>query len=455
MSIIRGRFSKEADKKVIQYSESLSYDSRLYPYDIKGSLAHVKMLAKQNIIPKEDADKITKGLIEIKDELDNGIFVFNEELEDIHISIESRLKELIGDSAGRLHTARSRNDQIALDMRLYVRDKTKDAIQAITDLEKVIVEQAEKNKGTIMPGYTHTQLAQPILLAHHLLAYFEMFERDKARFADSYKRTDVMPLGSAALSGSPYNVDREFVAKELGFESVTQNSMDAVSDRDFVIEYLSNAAITMMHLSRMAEEIVLWSTSEFGFMTLDDAYTTGSSIMPQKKNSDVAELGRGKTGRVYGNLQRMLVTMKGLPLSYNRDLQEDKEGLFDTVDTLLLSLEVFTGMLEAAEYNTENMSRSLKNDIILATDIADYLVKKGLPFRDAHRIVGNIVNYATTNNMNLMDINLEKYKEFCELFEADVKDISVESSIKSKNVIGGTAPEQIEYQLKRARKLLD
>jgi argininosuccinate lyase len=455
MSIIRGRFSKEADKKVIQYSESLSYDSRLYPYDIKGSLAHVKMLAKQNIIPKEDADKITKGLIEIKDELDNGIFVFNEELEDIHISIESRLKELIGDSAGRLHTARSRNDQIALDMRLYVRDKTKDAIQAITDLEKVIVEQAEKNKETIMPGYTHTQLAQPILLAHHLLAYFEMFERDKARFADSYKRTDVMPLGSAALSGSPYNVDREFVAKELGFESVTQNSMDAVSDRDFVIEYLSNAAITMMHLSRMAEEIVLWSTSEFGFMTLDDAYTTGSSIMPQKKNSDVAELGRGKTGRVYGNLQRMLVTMKGLPLSYNRDLQEDKEGLFDTVDTLLLSLEVFTGMLETAEYNTENMSRSLKNDIILATDIADYLVKKGLPFRDAHRIVGNIVNYATTNNMNLMDINLEKYKEFCELFEADVKDISVESSIKSKNVIGGTAPEQIEYQLKRARKLLD
>ena len=455
MSIIRGRFSKEADKKVIQYSESLSYDSRLYPYDIKGSLAHVKMLAKQNIIPKEDADKITKGLIEIKDELDNGVFVFNEELEDIHISIESRLKELIGDSAGRLHTARSRNDQIALDMRLYVRDKTKDAIQAITDLEKVIVEQAEKNKGTIMPGYTHTQLAQPILLAHHLLAYFEMFERDKARFADSYKRTDVMPLGSAALSGSPYNVDREFVAKELGFESVTQNSMDAVSDRDFVIEYLSNAAITMMHLSRMAEEIVLWSTSEFGFMTLDDAYTTGSSIMPQKKNSDVAELGRGKTGRVYGNLQRMLETMKGLPLSYNRDLQEDKEGLFDTVDTLLLSLEVFTGMLETAEYNTENMARSLKNDIILATDIADYLVKKGLPFRDAHRIVGNIVNYATTNNMNLMDINLEKYKEFCELFEADVKDISVESSIKSKNVIGGTAPEQIEYQLKRARKLLD
>jgi argininosuccinate lyase len=455
MSIIRGRFSKEADKKVIQYSESLSYDSRLYPYDIKGSLAHVKMLAKQNIIPKEDADKITKGLIEIKDELDNGVFVFNEELEDIHISIESRLKELIGDSAGRLHTARSRNDQIALDMRLYVRDKTKDAIQAITDLEKVIVEQAEKNKETIMPGYTHTQLAQPILLAHHLLAYFEMFERDKARFADSYKRTDVMPLGSAALSGSPYNVDREFVAKELGFESVTQNSMDAVSDRDFVIEYLSNAAITMMHLSRMAEEIVLWSTSEFGFMTLDDAYTTGSSIMPQKKNSDVAELGRGKTGRVYGNLQRMLVTMKGLPLSYNRDLQEDKEGLFDTVDTLLLSLEVFTGMLETAEYNTENMARSLKNDIILATDIADYLVKKGLPFRDAHRIVGNIVNYATTNNMNLMDINLEKYKEFCELFEADVKDISVESSIKSKNVIGGTAPEQIEYQLKRARKLLD
>ncbi len=455
MSIIRGRFSKEADQKVIQYSESLSYDSRLYPYDIKGSLAHVKMLAKQNIIPKEDADKITKGLIEIKDELDNGVFVFNEELEDIHISIESRLKELIGDSAGRLHTARSRNDQIALDMRLYVRDKTKDAIQAITDLEKVIVEQAEKNKETIMPGYTHTQLAQPILLAHHLLAYFEMFERDKARFADSYKRTDVMPLGSAALSGSPYNVDREFVAKELGFESVTQNSMDAVSDRDFVIEYLSNAAITMMHLSRMAEEIVLWSTSEFGFMTLDDAYTTGSSIMPQKKNSDVAELGRGKTGRVYGNLQRMLVTMKGLPLSYNRDLQEDKEGLFDTVDTLLLSLEVFTGMLETAEYNTENMSRSLKNDIILATDIADYLVKKGLPFRDAHRIVGNIVNYATTNNMNLMDINLEKYKEFCELFEADVKDISVESSIKSKNVIGGTAPEQIEYQLKRARKLLD
>ncbi len=455
MSIIRGRFSKEADKKVIQYSESLSYDSRLYPYDIKGSLAHVKMLAKQNIIPKEDADKITKGLIEIKDELDNGIFVFNEELEDIHISIESRLKELIGDSAGRLHTARSRNDQIALDMRLYVRDKTKDAIQAITDLEKVIVEQAEKNKETIMPGYTHTQLAQPILLAHHLLAYFEMFERDKARFADSYKRTDVMPLGSAALSGSPYNVDREFVAKELGFESVTQNSMDAVSDRDFVIEYLSNAALTMMHLSRMAEEIVLWSTSEFGFMTLDDAYTTGSSIMPQKKNSDVAELGRGKTGRVYGNLQRMLVTMKGLPLSYNRDLQEDKEGLFDTVDTLLLSLEVFTGMLMTAKYNTENMARSLKNDIILATDIADYLVKKGLPFRDAHRIVGNIVNYATTNNMNLMDINLEKYKEFCELFEADVKDISVESSIKSKNVIGGTAPEQIEYQLKRARKLLD
>ncbi len=454
MSLIRGRFDKEADESVIAYSESISYDHVLYPYDIMGSKAHVSMLAKQGIVTEAEAKQITDGLDKVLKELDEGTFKFDKDLEDIHISIEARLKELIGQVAGKLHTARSRNDQVALDIRLYTRAMIEETLIKIHELQKVIVAQAEKNKGVMMPGYTHMQLAQPVLLSHHLMAYFEMFDRDYQRFADAYYRVNISPLGSGALAGSPYNVDREWVAEQLEMDGVTQNSIDAVSDRDSILDYMSAAAICMMHISRMAEEIVLWTTNEFGFMELDDAYTTGSSIMPQKKNSDVAELGRGKTGRVYGNLNRMLTIMKGLPLSYNRDLQEDKEGLFDTVETLLLSLDVFKGMLETATYKPEAMKRSLKNDAILATDMADYLVMKGLPFRDAHRVVGQIVNYAQHHKCGILSLPLEKYKEFCELFEEDVKKINVSYSIRSRNITGGTAPVQVAKQIRLAKNYL-
>ena len=385
MKPLRSRFQKEMDKSVQQYTASISFDQRLFRQDIAGSIAHAKMLARQGIISEKEAELITTGLVSIREEIEQGKFQFKPELEDIHMNIESRLFEKIGDVAGKLHTARSRNDQVALDLRLFTKEAIEETIQKLKGLQGALLEVAEANKSVVMPGYTHLQRAQPILLAHHLLAYFEMLERDIQRFKDCLKRTDVLPLGSGALAGVPYPVDRSFLAQELGFSQISQNSLDAVSDRDFVIEYQAAASMAMMHLSRLAEELILWSSAEFGFIEIDDAYATSSSIMPQKKNPDVAELARGKTGRTYGNLLGILTTMKSLPLSYNRDLQEDKEGLFDTVDTLLSTLEVFAGMIRTLKVNPGRTRQAAGEGYILATDIADYLVNKGIPFRQAHQ----------------------------------------------------------------------
>ncbi|MCJ7654009.1 MAG: argininosuccinate lyase, partial [Dehalococcoidia bacterium] len=393
-SHLRSRFHKGVDKAVEKYVASIPFDWRLYKQDIAGSIAHAQMLAKHGLITEKDAELIVSGLVAIRDEIEQGKLEFKPELEDIHMSIESRLFEKIGDVAGKLHTARSRNDQIALDTRLFTKEAISETVSGLRDFQRALLDIAEANKTAIMPGYTHLQQAQPILFAHHLLAYFEMLQRDVARFQDCLKRTDVLPLGSGALAGVAYSVDRNFVAKKLGFSDISANSLDAVSDRDFVIEYEAAAAMTMMHLSRLAEEMVLWSSAEFGFVELDEAYATSSSIMPQKKNPDVAELARGKTGRVYGNLMGLLTVMKGLPLAYNRDVQEDKEGLFDTVDTLLSTLEVFTGLIKTLKVNAARMQQAMSGSYILATDLADYLVRKGLPFRQAHDIVGKLVRYA-------------------------------------------------------------
>ena len=454
MSHIRGRFQKDAAEAVVKYTTSLPFDRRLYRQDTQGSIAHARMLAKQGIISADDAEGLEEGLKTVTKELDEGKFIFKPELEDIHMAIESRLLEIAGPIAGKLHTARSRNDQVALDMRLYTRDAITETMKGVRNFQLALVEQAEKNASVLMPGYTHMQLAQPILLGHHLLAYFEMLQRDYERFGDCFKRTDVMPLGSGALAGAAYNLDREFVAKELGFSGISRNSLDAVSDRDFVIEYMGAASICMMHISRLAEELVIWSSSEFGFVEMDDSYATASSIMPQKKNPDVAELGRGKTGRVFGHLAGMLATMKGLPLSYNRDLQEDKEGLFDTVDTLVASLEVFAGMVGTLEFKPQNMRRSLDKGFILATDVADYLVKKGLSFREAHGVTGRLVNYAIGKGKTLESMSLGEYREFSPLFEEDVRFITAETSIASKNVPGGTAPGEVSKQIIRCKKIL-
>jgi argininosuccinate lyase len=394
------------------------------------------------------------GLVSIREEIEQGKFQFKAELEDIHMNIEARLTEKIGDVAGKLHTARSRNDQVALDLRLFCKETIAETISGLRGLQSALLDVAEANRDVVVPGYTHLQRAQPILLAHHLLAYFEMLERDVQRFQDCLKRTDVLPLGSGAMAGVPYPIDRAFVAKDLGFSQISQNSLDAVSDRDFVIEYEAAASLTMMHLSRLGEEMVLWSSAEFGFIEIDDAYATGSSIMPQKKNPDVAELGRGKTGRVYGHLMGMLATMKGLPLSYNRDLQEDKEGLFDTVDTLLPTLAVFAGMVKSLKVKAERTSQAAGQGYILATDVADYLVKKGLPFRQAHSVVAKLVSYAVGKGKELHQLDLGEYRQLSPLFDAGVLEISVASSIKARNVLGGTAPEQVDAQLARARGLM-
>jgi argininosuccinate lyase len=455
VSLIRGRFKKEVDEAVARYTVSLPYDWRLYHYDIMGSIAHAKMLAKQGIIEKKDAGEIVRGLKEIKKEIEQGKFQFKQELEDIHMSIESRLTEKIGQAGARLHTARSRNDQVALDLRLFLKAVIANTISGIKDLQLALYNKAEANQSVILPGYTHLQPAQPVLFAHHFLAYFEMLQRDIGRFSDCLKRTDVMPLGSGALAGVSYNIDRDFVAKELGFSDITKNSLDAVSDRDCVIEYEADASLCMMHLSRLAEELILWSSSGFGFIELDESYTTGSSIMPQKKNPDVAELGRGKTGRVFGKLMAMLTTMKGLPLAYNRDLQEDKEGLFDTVDTLLSTLDVFTGMIDTLKVNEKAMSKALDKGYLLATDVADYLVKKGETFRSAHAAVGQLVNWAIENNRSFDKISLPEYKKFSPLFDEDVYLITFESSLSARNNPGGTAPGQVKTALRNARSILE
>ena len=453
-SHLRSRFHKGVDKAVEKYVASIPFDWRLYKQDIAGSMAHAQMLAKQGLISKKDAELIASGLVAIQGEIEQGKLEFKPELEDIHMSIESRLFEKIGDVAGKLHTARSRNDQIALDMRLFTKEAISETVSGLRDFQRALLDIAEANKAAIMPGYTHLQQAQPVLFAHHLLAYFEMLQRDVVRFQDCLKRTDVLPLGSGALAGVAYSVDRNFVAKKLGFSDISANSLDAVSDRDFVIEYEADAAITMMHLSRLAEEVVLWSSAEFGFVELDEAYATSSSIMPQKKNPDVAEIARGKTGRVYGNLMGFLTVMKGLPLAYNRDVQEDKEGLFDTVDTLLSTLEVFTGLIKTLKINTARMQQAMAGSYILATDLADYLVRKGLPFRQAHDIVGKLVRYAISKGKGFQELSLDEYRGFSPLFADDVYVITVESSVTARDVVGGTAPKQVAAALSRARKLV-
>ena len=450
---LRGRFQKGVDKLVEQYVASIPFDYRLYRHDITGSIAHAQMLAKQGIITKKDAELITSGLISIRDDIEEGKLEFNIALEDVHMNIESWLFEKIGDVAGKLHTARSRNDQIALDMRLFMKEAISETIGKLNGFQKALLDIAEANKEAIMPGYTHLQQAQPILFTHHLLAYFEMLQRDVGRFHDCLKRVDVLPLGSGALAGVAYPIDRNFIAEELGFSKVSANSLDAVSDRDFVIEYEAAAAISMMHLSRLAEEIILWSSEEFDFVEIDDAFTTSSSIMPQKKNPDVAELARGKTGRVYGNLISLLSLMKGLPLAYNRDMQEDKEGLFDTIRTLLFSLEVFAGLVGTLKVNAVRMNSAAMGGYILATDLADYLVKKGLPFRQAHDVIGKLVQYVIDKGKDFQELSLDEYGKFSPLFADDVYTITLESSVASRSVIGGTAPEQVAAALNRAREI--
>src|SRR3990167_5400983 len=448
-----GRFTEKTDKLVEEFNASISFDKRLYKHDIMGSITHARMLAKVGILTKKEVDKIISGLKAIEKEIVAGKFRFTPDLEDIHMAIEKRLIEKIGPVGGKLHTARSRNDQVALDVRLYLRDEIKEIQSLIRDLQKALVNVAKKNLDCIMPGYTHLQRAQPILFSHHLLAYYEMLKRDHERIADCLTRVNVMPLGAGALAGSPYPLDRDFVAKELGFAKPTDNSLDSVSDRDFCIEFCGAASILMMHLSRLSEEFILWSSQEFGFIELSDAFSTGSSIMPQKKNPDVPELVRGKTGRVYGNLLSLLTTMKALPLAYNKDMQEDKEALFDTIDTAKDCLKVFSPMLETMKINKEKMLDATKQGFLTATDVADYLVKRGIPFRDSHHIVGRIVAYCIKNKKVLEDLPLREWKGFSKVFDDRIKKvISVESSVNSRKLKGGTALESVKKRLKEIER---
>jgi argininosuccinate lyase len=412
------------------------------------------MLSRQGIITEAEADIIVAGLTAIQSEIHKGKFHLSLDLEDIHMNIEARLIEKVGESGRKLHTARSRNDQVALDLRLFTIDAIVNTMGQIRALQRTLVKVASANKDVIIPGYTHLQMAQPVLLAHHLLAYFEMLQRDYERFSDCLVRTDVMPLGSGALAGVTFPIDRESVAAELGFNNISRNSMDAVSDRDFVIDYEAAASVCMMHLSRLAEELVLWSSTEFGFIDIDESYATGSSIMPQKRNPDVAELARGKTGRIYGHLMAMLTIMKGLPLAYNKDMQEDKEGLFDTVDTLLATLDIFNGMVKTLRVKAGEVRRKAESGYMLATDLADYLVKKGEAFRTAYDIVARLVSYAIVNNKTFAQLNLTEYKKFSWRFGMDVYKITVEASVSARDVTGGTAPGQVDKALKEAKKIL-
>lgn len=446
-----GRFTKETNKLVEKFTASISFDQKLAKEDIAGSLAHVQMLGECGIIPMEDANKIKDGLLSIKKMVDDHTAEFLVEDEDIHMNIEKLLIEKIGPVGGKLHTGRSRNDQVATDMHLYLRTKTTELIKLVEDVQQALIEQAKENIQTLIPGYTHLQRAQPVSFAHHLMAYFWMFERDKERLMDSLKRINWLPLGSGALAGTTFPINRERVAELLGFETVYPNSMDAVSDRDFILEFLSIGSIIMTHISRLSEELVIWSSQEFQFIELDDSFCTGSSIMPQKKNPDVPELLRGKTGRTYGNLIGLLTVMKGLPLAYNKDLQEDKEGMFDTVETLEGSLMLLAPMIETMTVNKDVMRKAINNDFSNATDIADYLVRKGLPFRDAHEVIGKIVLYAIQSNKFLLDLSFEEYQGFSPLFEEDIYVVlAPEHVVGVRNSFGGTAPEQVEKQIQLA-----
>jgi argininosuccinate lyase len=447
-----GRFSSATLPSVEAFTASIDVDARLYRHDIRGSIAHAKMLAKQRIIPASDARKIVRGLQAVEREIDSGKFAFSQADEDIHMNIERRLTELIGAAGGKLHTARSRNDQVALDMRLYLRDEVKNVINELRGLQRQLALVAKRNLDVIMPGYTHLQRAQPVLLAHHLLAYVDMLERDSERFADCSGRINVLPLGSGALAGTTFPIDRAYVAKLLGFPRVSKNSIDAVSDRDFLLEFLAAASILFVHLSRLAEELILWSSQEFGFIELPDGYCTGSSMMPQKKNPDVPELIRGKTGRVFGHLHSLLTIMKGLPLAYNRDLQEDKIPLFDTVDTVEASLKIMGEVIAGMRVRRERMLTAVKDGYMNATDLADYLVERGMAFRAAHEVAGKVVQYCVMETKRIEELSLAELKRFSSKFDKDVyRYISAEAVVGRRRALGGTAKRNVVRRLKELR----
>ncbi len=448
-----GRFTKPTNKLVEEYTSSIGFDVKLALHDIQGSLAHVEMLGDCQIISQEEVSQIKEGLQVIKKKIENEEVEFSVEQEDIHMNIEKLLIEEIGPVGGKLHTGRSRNDQVATDMHLYLKEKTHHLIQLVEAVQEALVHQADAHVETIIPGYTHLQRAQPVSFAHHLLAYFWMFERDKERLKDSVKRINWSPLGAAALAGTPYPVDRQMTAEKLGFDHVYPNSLDAVSDRDFILEFLSISSILITHISRLSEELILWSSQEFNFIELDDAFCTGSSIMPQKKNPDVPELLRGKTGRIYGNLMGLLTLLKGLPLAYNKDMQEDKEGMFDTVETLDGALSLLAPMLASMEVKNANMRQAVNEDYSNATDIADYLAVKGMPFRQAHEVIGKIVLYAIQEQKFLLDLTLDEYKGFSELFEEDIfEKLAPEQVVAARNSEGGTGFEQVAQQLELAKQ---
>jgi argininosuccinate lyase len=450
-----GRFSEKTDRNVESFTSSIDIDKRLYTYDIEGSIAHCSMLAKQSIITAEDAELINEGLGKIKREIKRGEFEFNDSLEDIHMHVETRLLQEAGKAAQKLHTARSRNDQIALDTRMYLKDESLNIIEILVKLRETIVNLAKKHIDTILPGYTHLQRAQPVLLSHHLMAYYEMFTRDTERMQDGLKRINVMPLGSAALSGTTFPIDRDYTAQLLDFPQVSANSIDSVSDRDYIIEFMSAASLCMVHFSRLSEELIIWSSSEFNFIELPDSFATGSSIMPQKKNPDVPELVRGKTGRVFGNLITLLTIMKALPLAYNRDMQEDKPPLFDTVDTLKACINIYIDMLPKLIIHTEQMQRAASTGYLNATDMADYLVTKGMPFRQAHACVGKAVSYALSEKKELQDLTLREIKSISPLFKKDIFSIlSIDNSINRRTSYGGTAKENVNTAIKEATKKL-
>lgn len=449
-----GRFTKETDKLVYNFNASISFDQKFYAQDIRGSIAHVTMLQKQGILTKEEKESIIEGLKGIQADVENGTLEITDEYEDIHSFVEANLIDRIGDAGKKLHTGRSRNDQVALDMRLYTRDEIEALDTLLKELLEVLLKLMKEHIETYMPGFTHLQKAQPVTLAHHLGAYFEMFKRDRLRMKDIRKRMNYCPLGAGALAGTTYPLDREYTAELLGFDGPTLNSMDSVSDRDYLIEMLSAMSTVMMHLSRFCEEVIIWNSNEYQFVEIDDAYSTGSSIMPQKKNPDVAELIRGKTGRVYGDLQTLLTMMKGLPLAYNKDMQEDKEAVFDALHTVQLCLTTFTPMLKSAAIRKDNMRNAAARGFINATDCADYLTKKGMAFRDAYRVLGRLVSYAQEQEKTLETLTLDEYKSFSDEFEEDIYEaISLETCVKQRKVIGGPAPEIVAAHIEHVKAI--
>jgi len=456
MKLWSGRFSKDIDKATNDFNSSISFDKRMYKQDINGSIAHATMLGKCNIISIEDSHNIVEGLKNILSDIENLKLPFDDSAEDIHMFIESTLIDRIGEAGKKLHTGRSRNDQVALDTRMYVKDEILLIKDLLKDIMTVILNISENNIDSIMSGYTHMQKAQPITLAHHLMAYFEMFKRDFERLEDNYKRTDVMPLGSGALATTTYPIDREFVKTLLGFSSISYNSIDAVSDRDYIIDLQSTLSIIMMHLSRFSEEIILWASNEFSYIELDDAFSTGSSIMPQKKNPDIAELVRGKTGRVYGNLLSILTTLKGLPLAYNKDMQEDKPSLFDSIDTVKISISIFKDMLNSTKFNTDIMYKKASLGFTNATDLADYLVVKGIPFRTSHEITGKIIAYCLTQNKSLEDLNLDEFKSFSDKISSDIYDaIKLETCVNNRKIIGGPSKKVVLEHINISKRYLN